>query len=157
MADAMVYEFKAGAHIPKGVTPAGILAERDRIEHDYGKVTLDNSVTAVMADPEKYPNLRAFGPADEGEAMRRGIAEGIRRAYRSITFKREAPAAKPESRQIRILHSVQDSDGDRVFKPLDVIRKSPDERAWLLDDLRKDADELADKLRDCLAEIAETA
>ena len=57
------YQFKTGTHIPKGVTPEGIMAERDRIEHDYGKATIENSVTAVLAHPEKYPNLRAFGPA----------------------------------------------------------------------------------------------
>jgi len=69
------YQFKSGAHIPKGVSAEGIMAERDRIEHDFGKATIEHAVDAVLKDPDGYPNLRAFGPADEGAAMRQGIAE----------------------------------------------------------------------------------
>lgn len=158
MADGMVYQFKADARVPKGVTPEGILAERDRIEHDYGKATIANSVAAVMAHPDKYPNLRAFGPADESEAMRRAIAEGIRVAYRSVIIKREpVKNEKPEPRQVRILHSVRDAEGELVYKPLDVIRESPAEVAYLIEQLRKDADNFASKMRDCLAEISAAA
>ena len=132
MTGDMAYQFKTGAHIPKGVTPEGIMQERDRIEHDYGKVTIEHAVDAVLAHPEKYPNLRAFGPGDETEAMRRGITEGIRRAFRIVIVRREEPAPKAaESRQIRVIHNVQDADGDLVYRPISAIRESPEERGSL--------------------------
>lgn len=151
------YQFKSGAHIPKGVTPEGIMAERDQIERDFGKATIENAVDAVLKDPDSYPNLRAFGPEDSEEAMRRGIAEGIRRAFRVITVRREEPESKPPPRQIRVLHSVQDSDGDLVYRPIQAIRQSPDQRKYLIGQLRRDADTFADRLRDTLAEIEEAS
>jgi len=155
MPGTMVYQFKSGAHIPKGVTPQGVMEERDRIEHDYGKATIDNSVEAVLAHPEKYPNLRAFAPETEREAMRQAIARGIGYAFRSLTVKRVTPEGKPESRQIRVLHSIKDEDGELTYKPLEVIRDSPKDCKYLIGQLQKDADDYAAKMRDVLAEIAE--
>lgn len=154
MADGMVYQFKASAHVPKGVTPEGVMAERDRIEHDYGEATIDNSVEAVMDHPEKFPNLRAFGPADEKEALRRAIAEGIRYAYRSVTVVRVGPEGEPVSRAIRVIHPIKNEDGVPVFRPLEVIRQSPGDVRQLIETLERDADAFASKLRDVLAEIA---
>jgi len=151
------YQFKTGTHIPKGVTPEGIMAERDRIEHDYGKATIENSVTAVLAHPEKYPNLRAFGPSNDQDAMRRGITDGIRAAYRSVIILRTEAKQKVEARQIRVIHSVQDKDGDLVYRPIQVIRESPDEKKSLIAQLRRDANLFAEKMRDVLAEIEEAS
>lgn len=156
-APKMAYQFKTGAHIPKGVTPEGILAERDRIEHDYGSATIENSVAAVLTHPEKYPNLRAFGPADKDAAWRDGIAAGIRRAYRIVVVVRAEPEQKVQARQVRVIHSVQDSDGELVYKPIQAIRQSPSERKYLISQLRHDADLFADKMRDVLAEIEEAS
>lgn len=153
----MIYQFKGSAHIPKGVTPEGVMEERDRIEHDYGKATIDNSVDAVMGDPEKYPNLRAFGPSDEADAMRRGIAQGIRMAYKSVVIKRTEPQQKVEARQIRVIHSVMDAAGDLVYKPIQVIRESPAEKKYLIAQLRRDAELFAEKMKDVLAEIEEAS
>jgi hypothetical protein len=156
MAEAgMVYQFKSSARIPKGVTPEGIMAERDRIEHDYGKATIGNSVEAVLADPGKYPNLRAFAPATQREAMRQAIEQGIRYAYRMVTVQRVTPAGKTEARQIRVIHSVRDDEGELTYKPIQVIRQSPGEVKYLIAQLQKDADDYANKMRDVLAEIAE--
>lgn len=152
---AGVYQFKPGAHIPKGVTPDGVAAERDRIEHDYGKATIENSVEAVLAHPEKYPNLRAFGPADEADAMRQGITAGIRRAYRAVAISRTEPKKETETRWVRVFHSVEDKDGDLVYKPLEAIRQSPSERKYLIGQLRHDAGLFAERMRDVLAEIEE--
>lgn len=157
MAGDMVYRFKSGVHVPKGVTPEGILEERDRIEHDYGSATIENSVAAVLKHPEKYPNLRAFGPADKDEAWRQGITDGIRKAYRAVVIVRIKPEQKTEARQIRVIHSVQDSSGDLVYKPIQAIRQSPGERKFLIGQLRRDADLFAEKLRDTLAEIEEAS
>lgn len=154
----MVYEFKSGAHVPTGVTPEGVIQERDRIEHDYGKATIENSVAAVLKYPEKYPNLRAFGPKNPDEAMRRGIADGIRSAYQAVVhIHRLEPKQKVEARQIRVIHSVKDSDGDLVYRPIQAIRESPDQKKWLIAQLRRDANLFADKMRDVLAEIEEAS
>ena len=157
MTDAMIYQFKSGAHIPKGVTPEGIMAERDRIEHDYGKATIENSVAAVMAHPEKYPNLRAFGPGSKDDAMRRGIAEGIRSAYQAVVIRRAEARQKSEARQIRVIHSVKDGAGDLVYRPIQAIRQSPGERKYLIASLRRDASLFAERMRDVLAEIEEAS
>ena len=149
------YQFKSGAHIPKGVTPEGVMEERDRIERDFGKVTIEHAVDAVLKDPDGYPNLRAFGPADEDAAMRQGITEGIRRAFRAVIIVREAPKPQAQSRQIRVIHSVQDAAGDLVYKPIQAIRQSPSERKFLIGQLRRDADLFAERMRDTLAEIEE--
>lgn len=156
MAD-MVYQFKAGAHIPKGATPQGVMEERDRIEHDYGKATIDNSVEAVIKHPEKYPNLRAFGPADKDEALRQGIAQGIRSAYQAVVIRRVEPQQKVEARQVRVIHSVKDDAGDLVYRPIQAIRQQPDQKKWLIAQLRRDANLFADKMRDVLAEIEEAS
>ena len=150
-----VYEFKPGAHIPKGVTPDGIGEERDRIKHDYGKATIENSLDAVLTHPEKYPNLRAFGPDDEEDAMKQGIARGIRRAYQSVVIKRMEPKKEAESRYVRVFHSVKDDEGDLVYEPVSVIRESPGERKYLIGQLRRDVDLFTDKMKDVLAEIEE--
>jgi hypothetical protein len=151
----MVYRFKSGAHVPKGVTPEGILEERDRIEHDYGGATIENSVAAVLKHPDKYPNLRTFGPADKDAAWRDGIAAGIRRAYRIVVVVRAEPEQKVQARQVRVIHSVQDAAGDLVYKPIQAIRQSPSERKFLIGQLRRDADLFAERMRDTLAEIEE--
>lgn len=151
------YQFKSGVHVPKGVTPEGVLAERDRIEHDYGAATIENSVAAVLKHPEKYPNLRAFGPADKDAAWRQGITDGIRKAYRAVVIVRAEPKKEAEARQVRVLHSVQDSAGDLVYKPIQAIRQSPGERKFLIGQLRHDAALFADKMRDVLAEIEEVS
>ncbi len=151
------YQFKNTARIPQGVTPEGVMEERDRIEHDYGKATIENSVTAVTEHPEKYPNLRAFGPADEKDAMRRGIAEGIRLAYRAVVIRRAEPKRETESRQIRVIHSVKDADGYLVYRTIQAIRQSPAERKFLIAQLRHDAVLFADRMRDVLAEIEEAS
>jgi hypothetical protein len=151
----MVYEFRSGARVPHGVTPDGITEERDRIENDYGKATIENSVEAVLAHPDKYPNLLAFCPADSEAAMRQGTAEGIRLAYRTVVIRRSEPEAKPQPRQIRVIHSVKDTDGDLVYKPLQVIAESSAEEKYLMRQLRLDAESFASKMSDVLAEIEE--
>lgn len=150
-----VYQFKPGAHIPKGATPEGVMEERDRIEHDYGKPTIENSVNAVLKHPDKYPNLRAFGPADEKEALRQGIARGIRTAYQAVVIRRVEPQQKVEPRYIRVIHSVQDDAGDLVYRPIQAIRQVPGERKYLIAQLRRDAQVFAEKMKDVLAEIEE--
>lgn len=153
----MVYQFKASAHVPKGVTPEGVMEERDRIENDYGKATIENSVEAVMTDPEKYPNLRAFGPVDEAHAMRWAIAEGVRSAFQAVVIRRTEPKQKVEPRLIRVLHSVKDDEGELVYKPIQAIRQSPDQKKWLIGQLRRDARLFTEKLNDILAEIEEAS
>lgn len=157
MGDQPVYQFKSGMHVPKGVTPAGVLEERDRIEHDYGSATIENSTAAVLKHPDKYPNLRASGPADQDAAWRQGIADGIRKAYRAVVITRAEPKKESEPRQIRVIHSVQDDAGDLVFKPIQAIRQSPSERKYLIGQLRRDADVFADRMRDVLAEVEEVS
>lgn len=152
------YQFKPGAHIPKGVTPEGVAEERDRIDHDYGgKATIENAVDAVMAHPDKYPNLRAFGPPNAEAAMRQGIMQGIRAAFRSVVIVRLDPGPEAAPRYVRVIHSVQDTDGDLVYQPIQVIRQVPAERRFLIASLRRDAALFADKMRDVLAEIEEAS
>lgn len=151
----MVYVFKSGTHVPRGATPEGIMQERDRIEHDYGKATIENATDAVMKHPEKYPVLRSFGPADVEAAVREGVARGIRTAFRSVIIKRAEPQPKAPARQVRIIHSVKDSDGDLVYRPIQAIRQEPDQVKYLVSALRRDAERYHERMQDTLAEIEE--
>lgn len=155
MASKMVYQFKAGTHVPAGATPDGVQAERDLIESKYGKATIPNSVDAVLKSPRRYPNLRSFGPVDEEDAMRRGVAEGIRLAYRSVVRVTVTDAGAPVSRPFRVIHAIPDQDGgkDLVFRHIDQIRKDPVDVRQLVKQLRADARAYAGKMEDILAEI----
>jgi hypothetical protein len=151
------YQFRAGTRIPKGATPDAVMEERDRIEHDYGKATIKNAAAAVLAHPEKYPVLRSFGPADSEAALRDGIERGIRAAFQSVIIQRIEPKQKVVARQVRVIHSVQDADGDLVYRPIQAIRQEPDQRKYLIGQLRRDAELFADRMRDTLAEIEEAS
>jgi hypothetical protein len=157
MSDEITYQFRAGTRIPKGATPAGVMQERDRIEHDYGKVTIKTAADAVVAHPEKFPVLRSFGPPDSETAMRDGIERGIRTAFQSVIIQRIEPKQKVVARQVRVIHSVKDSGGDLVYRPIEAIRQEPDQRKYLIGQLRRDAELFADKMRDVLAEIEEAS
>ena len=91
----------------------------------------------------------------DGSRWRQAIEQGIRYAYRMVTVQRVSPAGKVEARQIRVIHSVRDDEGELTYKPIQVIRQSPDEVKYLIAQLQKDADDYAGKMRDVLAEIAE--
>jgi hypothetical protein len=152
---AVKYHFRPGTRIPKGATPEAVMEERDRIEHDYGKASIATSVDAVVKHPEKYPVLRSFGPADADAAMRDGIAHGIRTAYQSVVIVRTEPKQKVAARQVRVIHSVKDSDGDLVYRTIQAIRKEPDQRKYLIGQLRRDAELYHERMQDTLAEIEE--
>jgi hypothetical protein len=149
------YEFRPGTRIPKGATPEAVIEERDRIENTCGKATIGASVHAVMSHPEKYPVLRSFGPADADAAMRDGIANGIRTAYQSVVIVRTEPKQKVVARQVRVIHSVKDSDGDLVYRTIEAIRKEPDQQKYLIGQLRRDAELYHERMQDTLAEIEE--
>ena len=85
--------------------------------------------------------------------MRRGITEGIRRAFRVVVIRREEPESKPVSRQVRVIHSVPDEDGDTVYQRITVIRESPTQRQALWKQLNRDVAAFTDKMRDTLAEM----
>jgi hypothetical protein len=160
MADStMVYQFKfrQGTHVPDGATAEGVMGERELIESRFGEATIDNSVTAVMAEPAQYPNLRSFGPVDAEDAMRRGVAEGIRLAYRSVVRVQVSSSGAPVSRQVRVIHAVPSQEKGRenelVFKDLDTIKKDPIDTKNLVKQLRADAKAFAGKVEDVLAEI----
>lgn len=150
------YQFRGGITIPEGVTPDGIMAERSQIEQDYGRVTTELSVEAVLAQPERFPNLRAFGPADEADAMRRALAEGIRNAYRSVVI------VRPETRKpLRAIHRLdrKNDDGtfESVFKEFEVIRRTPEDRKALIKQLRQEAEAFQGKLVNVLTELEDLA
>lgn len=151
----MVYDFKASARLPKGVTADGVMEERERIVNSYGKASIEASTLAVMSEPETYSNLRAFGPADPEEAFREGIANGIRYAYANIVPVRVSNGTKNQTREVRILFPVHDEEGDLVYEPISVIKESEVQRKELIHSLSRDAEAFAQKLRDVLAELDE--
>lgn len=153
----MVYDFKKAARIPKGVTADGVMEERDRIEQEYGKATMEASTNAVLSEPERFPNLRAFGPVDPEEAFREGISRGIRHAFASIIPVRVSADNDPKAREVRVIFPVPDEDGDMVWQPIQVIKESEVQRKHLIGQLRRDAKLFADKMQDVLAELEEAS
>lgn len=152
----MVYQFRKGTHVPPSATPEGVMSEREDIESRFGAATVDNSVEAVLKSPRRYPNLRAFGPVDAEDAMRRGVAEGVRLAYRSVVKVNVSKSGAPLSRPVRVLHAVpsqEDGETGLVFRDIDTIRKDPIDTKNLVKQLRSDAKAYSTKLEDVLAEI----
>jgi hypothetical protein len=151
------YRFKESAHIPRGVTPDGVMKERAEIKRRYGRVTIAESAEAVLAEPERFPNLRAFAPATAKEALRRCVEEGIGHAYRSIvTITLEIRQPKLGERRevpIRALHPVTVDDDGRSYETLDAIKENPDWRKEVIRNLRRDAEVFSDRLRNALAEL----
>src|SRR5579864_4112799 len=100
--EAPAYRFKSGAHIPKGVTVEGVLAERDMIVDRYGRATIRESAEAVLEDPETFHNLRAFAPETAEEAMRACVERGIQHAYASIVRVELLPKEKEEQKSVEV-------------------------------------------------------
>lgn len=147
----MIYKFKQAAHIPEGVTPGAVMAEMDAIEAEYGKKTPELAADAVIAHPEQYPALRAFGPESPDAAFRKAIRDGITYAMRCIVLVEEdKPKDEPE---VRALFLVTDPDGDKVYEPIENIAINVDYRAQLIAELRKDAMTFTTKMNNTLAEI----
>lgn len=143
--------FKRGAHVPKGVTPEQILAELDDIEDLYGTKSPAVAAEAVLKDPERFPALRSFGPADEAEAFRDAIRRAVTYAVRIIVeVSDDADVPGPE---VRLLHLVADDGGDLEWRTLRVIASDEKLRLQLIGELASDADAFAAKQRNVLEEI----
>lgn len=152
----MVYKFREGAHVPRGVTPEGILDERRRVIERKGRATARLAVEAIVEDEKSFPNLRAFGPASPAAAYRAALEDGVRAAFRSVVIVREEQRAgrDPIEHQIRVLHAVPDEAGpDLAYQTLDVIAADEKQRKWLIRELRKEAAIFARKMEDVLEEV----
>jgi hypothetical protein len=145
-----VNKFKSSARVPDGVTPDGILAELDDIKERFGKATPEAATKAVLAEPERYPMLRAFGPANAEEAFERAIRDGITYAVRMIVHIEDDPTVT----ETRARFLVEDDQGDQVWEPMPVIVKNEKYQNQLIRELRGDASAFAQKLENVLAEIA---
>lgn len=155
----MVYQFKSATRVPAGVTADGVMAEKERIGREYGKATVRNATAAVLSAPDRYPNLRAFGPRNAEEAFEQSIAEGIQYAWRNVVEVRVTvlPSGEQQRREVRVVHQVTDSEGDRIYAPLVTIAGNDSMRRELLASLQKDVDAFSNKLKDVIAEIQEIA
>ena len=143
----MIYKFKDTARVPRGVTAAQVMNELDAIGERFGKRSPDIATDAVIKDPDRYPALRAFGPASAEQAFRDGIRDGITYAVRQVVEDRDGDG------QTRALFLVQDSDGDRVWEPIKIIAVTEPYQKQLIAELRRDAAVFTRKLNTVLAEI----
>lgn len=156
-----VYKFRRGSHVPEGVTPEGVMAEHDEIEMRYadrGGATINNSVEAVLASPERYPNLAPWGEMDPEIAVRRCVEEGLRHAYASVIVVQEKTVmGKPlvEPVEIRVFHAVSNEDGAKAYRNIEVIKKNDAMSRELKDELQRNADSYMMRQRNLLAELSE--
>jgi hypothetical protein len=134
------------------VTAGAVLAERDLIRERRGKSTIDVSAAEVLANPDDYPSLRAFGPADADEAILIATKDAIRKAYKSLVIEIERRADQPPT-EIRVLHAPPDEDGERDYRTIAEIKENPKDLPRLVADLRKEARSYAQKVESVLAEV----
>lgn len=146
----MIYQFKNSARVPEGATPEGVLAELAEIEARTGKCGPEFAAKAVIAEPERYPVLRSFGPRDAQEAFENAIRDGITYAVRAIITVDEGHG---EPVEVRALFLVPDEDGDKVWEPLDVVAKSEPYQLYLIQEMESDLEAYSRKLRNALREI----
>lgn len=146
-----VVKFKQAAHVPPGVTPDMVLAELDDIRERFGRLAVDDAVKAVLAEPERYPALRAFGPVDAEQAYRDAIKAGVEYAVRVLVVVR-TPDEGPETRLLHIAHDP--GDGASVWADVPTIAASEPMQRELVTSLRRDATAFARKMESTLAELA---
>lgn len=147
----MIYEFKDTARIPPGVTPEGILAERNAIREKFGDDNPETLTNAVVDNPETYPNFRAFGPADEITAFRNAIRDGITYAIRAIVVVHDEEFPTP--RPVRALVLVTEESGKQGYESLEVVAGSARYRNQVMARLIREAETYYNRHRDILAEI----
>jgi hypothetical protein len=145
----VIAQFKSGAVVPKGVTADGVLAERDRIAQAFGHASVELATKAVMGDPEKYPNLRAFGPRNAEEALEHGISDGIRYAFRNV-IRVKVTKHEPEMRKLQL---VTTDAGVQSYERFEVVARTPPYRRQVLRRLAREAQNAANRQRDTLAEL----
>jgi hypothetical protein len=150
-----VYKFRRGTQVPEGATPEGVMAERDLIEQRCGDVTVAVAANEVMRAPEAYPNLNSFCPQTVSEAWFIATREGVRTAFKSIVIERitDRASGEPKIVEVRQLHAIRDDNGERVYKPLDIIRQSDKDLQSLVRDLRTEAESYARKMTNILMEV----
>jgi hypothetical protein len=147
----VTYIFKAQARVPEGVTADGVIAELWDIGERFGSRSVEAATKAVLAEPGRYPMLRAFGPANMEEAFEKCIRDGITYAVRMVVIHKESG---PEYVEVRPVYLVPNEAGERVYEPIEVIAKSQPLQNYLIGELRGDAAAFARKLENTLAEIA---
>jgi hypothetical protein len=146
-----VVKFKAAARVPPGITPDMVLADLHAVRDRYGRMAVDDAVKAVLAEPERYPALRAFGPPDAETAFRDAVREGIEYAVRVLVVVR-LPDEGPETRLLHITHDP--GDGAAVWADVPTIAASEPMQRELVRNLQRDARAFTRKLESTLAELA---
>lgn len=148
----MTFKFKPSARVPSGITPDQVLAEIDALQaiRPQGVGITDFAADQVIAKPEKYPALRAFGPKDADEAFWEAVRAGVAYAIRMVI---EVADDIASSSEIRARFLVRNSEGDSVYEPITVIIKEPDYKNQLLTELENDLEAFGRKQRNVLAEI----
>jgi hypothetical protein len=141
--------FKHAARVPPGVNAGQVVAELDAIEQQFGRKSVDDTVKAVIAEPDRYPSLRAFGPPDAETAFIEAMRAGIEYAVR-IVVKDSAPG-EPETRLLHVVHDP--ADGAPVWADVPAIAQSESYQVELTRNLRRDAEAFSRKLVAVFAEL----
>lgn len=151
----MVFTFRQGTHVPHGVTPEGIMTERQKIKSKFGEVTINTSAALALEHPDEFPMLRACGPTDPDEAIEICLKEGIRKIYGSIVIVHPEAVAGFGAKPVRLLHAVPSPNSpDLSYEELTIITRTPIQREFLLDTLRRDIDVFTEKLKTVIDELA---
>jgi hypothetical protein len=155
----ITYRFRNGTRSPKGVTVQDVLDDRDRVILEHGEASVELATRAVLADPDKYPALRAFGPPDMEVAFENAIADGVRYAFGAVERIRviSMPTATQPGREIRVreLPMVQSASGSLVYERFEVMAADRVKRNFYIDRCRRELKDLTDRLDEILAEIQE--
>ncbi len=147
----MIFQFKDSARIPPGVTADGVIEERNNIRAKFGDDSPETLTNAVIDSPERYPNLRAFGPADAEAALREGIRRGVTYALRAVVVVHDEEFPTPAP--VRALVLVSHEDGKMGYESLEVVAGSAKYRNQVMARLIREAETYYNRHRDILAEL----
>lgn len=144
---AMVYEFKAGAHVPAGADANAVGRRLAAIARSKGGLTTE----AVTDAAEANPGDPVFGPWfewDDELSVRKYHELQASAMIRSVTVvhveKSEGSKALVTRAFVRI---------DDAYEPISIAIASPDKRRILLDEVKRDKTALEAKLNELLAVI----
>src|SRR6266567_584951 len=141
----MVYQFKKGAVIPKGVTVEDTEKGLEEVEQRHGKVTVGAITDDVEADPSGHL-LREWFEWDDELCVRKYHEVQAGQIVRSVVVSELVSGQGVPVRAWVITHE----NGEQIYKRMQYVIREPDRIQELLGQIRREKKAYDDKLEELL-------
>lgn len=141
----MVYQFKKGAVIPRGVTVEDTERALEEVERRHGKVTVETITDDVEADPRGHL-LRDWFEWDDELCVRKYHEIQASQIVRAVVVSELVPNHSTPVRAWVITHE----NGEQIYKRMQYVIREPDRVQELLGQIRREKKAYDDKLEELL-------